>query len=136
MRARPRGSSNVRSLAFLLALAATTSAQAGTLSGQPQVIDGDTLEISGQRVRLFGIDAPELSQTCNRSGQAWECGKAAREHLAGMISTAQVTCSGAEKDTYGRLVAVCQVSGVDLNGGDGRGGLGYCVPPIQRPLPS
>jgi endonuclease YncB( thermonuclease family) len=89
--------------------------QAATVSGPPLVIDGDTLEIAGQRVRLFGIDAPELSQTWSRSGQAWECGKAAREHLAGMISTAEVTCSGAEKDTYGRLVAVCQVSGVDLN---------------------
>ena len=45
------------------------------ITGQPRVIDGDTLEVAGQRIRLHGIDAPESRQLCRRDGELWLCGK-------------------------------------------------------------
>ena len=53
---------------------AQPEASAGVLSGRADVIDGDTLDVAGTRIRLFGIDAPEVSQTCGRGdGSAWSC---------------------------------------------------------------
>jgi endonuclease YncB( thermonuclease family) len=88
---------------------------ATTVSGRAKVIDGDTLEIADKRVRLFGIDAPEATQTCDRQGQKWACGQASAERLHGLIGESAVTCDGNEIDQYGRLVAVCILAGVNLN---------------------
>ena len=88
---------------------------AATVVGTPSVIDGDTLEVAGSRVRLFGIDAPEAVQKCVRNGQEWACGQASADHLSALIGGAAIQCIGSEVDTYGRLLAVCYVVGVDLN---------------------
>jgi endonuclease YncB( thermonuclease family) len=101
-------------MCLAVALVATPVA-AETLAGRPTVIDGNTFEIASKRVRLFGIDAPEASQTCNRDGQRWACGHAAAEQLRGLIGDAALACSGAELDVYGRLIAVCSLGGADLN---------------------
>jgi endonuclease YncB( thermonuclease family) len=80
-----------------------------------RVIDGDTIDISGQRIRLHGIDTPEAKQTCQRDGVAWLCGAAATKALRNLIGGAQVTCVQRDKDRYGRIVAVCHAKGVNLN---------------------
>ncbi len=100
--------------AVALTLAASPAA-ATTVFGQAKVVDGDTLEIAGKRIRLFGIDAPEATQTCDRQGEKWACGQASAERLHTLIGESTVTCSGDEIDQYGRLVAVCTLVGVDLN---------------------
>lgn len=77
-------------------------------SAAVRVIDGDTLHTGNERIRLAGIDAPELPQTC-RDGQAreWSCGQAAKERLAALVSQGGVTCSPRGQDRYGRTLAVC-----------------------------
>jgi len=90
-------------------------AAATSVSGQATVIDGDTVVVAGQRVRLFGIDAPEATQTCDRAGERWACGRAAANRLRGLVGGDELTCNGNEHDRYGRLVAVCTLAGTDLN---------------------
>lgn len=92
-----------------------TPAAATTISGPAKVVDGDTLEIAAKRIRLFGIDAPEATQTCDRQGEKWACGQASAARLHALIGESAVTCNGSELDQYGRLVAVCTLAGVDLN---------------------
>ncbi|WP_417807367.1 thermonuclease family protein [Thioclava sp.] len=90
-------------------------AVASTVSGVPRVVDGDTLVVENTRVRLFGIDAPESKQTCQRaSGGAWSCGVAATQSLRELAKQG-VRCSGDEEDRYGRLIAVCHAGGRDVN---------------------
>ena len=104
-----------RQLAWALLFFAST-ASAATISGPAEVIDGDTLEIDGERIRLFGIDAPETAQLCYKGAEAWACGQASADELRGMIGTSELTCTVNEVDQYGRLVAVCIIAGMDLNG--------------------
>src|SRR5271166_578426 len=76
--------------------------------GVTSVVDGDTIEIHGQRIRLFGIDAPESSQLCVRpTGERWRCGQEASFALADRIGGATVSCQPRDLDRYGRVVAVC-----------------------------
>lgn len=84
-------------------------------SGRVKVVDGDTLVLAGRRIRLVGIDAPELRQICQRDNQPWPCGKGARDHLATLIGDAKTACDAGGSDRYGRLLAVCSADGRDLN---------------------
>lgn len=79
--------------------------------GRATIIDGDTLEIRGQRIRLWGIDAPESRQTCTRAGETYRCGQAAANALAGMIDQKTVTCAPRGRpDRYRRIVAWCTIT--------------------------
>jgi endonuclease YncB( thermonuclease family) len=86
------------------------------LMGTASVIDGDTLEIHGQRIRLYGIDAPESDQLCKENGQRYRCGQKAALALSGFIGRRTVSCRQRDTDHYGRAVALCSVAGQDLGG--------------------
>jgi endonuclease YncB( thermonuclease family) len=90
------------------------------VSGKARIVDGDTIDVGGQRVRLEGIDAPELSQTCPGRYVGgflgpWKCGQSAAAALADLIGTLPVTCKGHGFDGYGRLVASCSCNGHEVS---------------------
>ena len=110
----------LRTLAVLVAL--LPSVALADTTGQASVIDVDTIEIHGQRIRLHGIDTPESGQICDIGGKRWRCGKDAANVLAGLIGRWRVTCRERGRDRCGRVVAVCRVQGEDLGAwlvGDG-----------------
>lgn len=90
-------------------------ALAADVSGRATVIDGDTLEIRGVRVRLWGIDAPESKQVCQRDGKPWLCGGAAANALAEWISARTVHCADKGNDRYGRMIGLCRVGDADIS---------------------
>lgn len=105
----------MRTLLPLLAVGFPMAVAAQSVSGPASVIDGDSLTVSGVEVRLFGVDAPEGKQTCERDGQAWPCGKAAAQQLRDLVAARQVNCRGQGRDTYGRVLAVCSAGYDELN---------------------
>ena len=71
-------------VALVLGLGAASPGAAATLTGQAEVIDGDTLSLGGVVVRINGIDAAELGQKCSLpSGGKWDCAVAAADRMAG-----------------------------------------------------
>jgi len=77
------------------------------LMGPATVIDADTLEIRGKRVRLHGVDAPETKQNCYIQKQEWPCGRHATLELANWLRDGTVFCRRRAPDSYGRMVATC-----------------------------
>lgn len=85
------------------------------LDGRARVIDGDTLQINGQRVRLLGLDAPEVGQLCTKmTGEVFDCGAKSAYELETFIGKRGLNCRGKKYDSYGRLLASCTVEGQDL----------------------
>jgi endonuclease YncB( thermonuclease family) len=85
-----------------------------TISGRAKTIDGDSLELAGERIRLFGIDAPEARQQCrNAQGQDYPCGREAARALAA-LANGQLSCTLMRQDQYERGVATCTANGRDL----------------------
>jgi endonuclease YncB( thermonuclease family) len=86
-----------------------------TAAAQPaRVIDGDTIDLAGERIRLWGIDAPEGSQVCQRDGHPWQCGDDAAAALEALLDGEQVTCTEVDRDRYERTVATCTVGDQDI----------------------
>lgn len=86
-----------------------------TAEGAARIADGDSLEIDGQRIRLAGIDAPELDQSCRRGDQAYDCGREARKVLVDLAGQVDLACEGNRYDRYDRLLAQCSAGGRNLN---------------------
>lgn len=97
-------------------IARTPGNHGSLLSGRAVVIDGDTVEIGGERIRLEGIDAPEADQTCNGGWfGTWKCGRAATEQLRWLTGGRRVDCESAGRDKYGRVLGWCSADGRDIN---------------------
>ena len=98
---------------FLTFLASPASAE--TIAGRATVIDGDTLEIHGQRIRILDIDAPESRQNCTaQDGTKWRCGQVAANTLADWLSSHAVSCDTTKLDKYGRHLARCSLGAADV----------------------
>ena len=84
-------------------------------SGPAHVLDGDTMDLRGKRIRLHGIDAPEADQTClDANRQRYRCGAVATRALAALISRNPVRCVTRDTDRHARSIAQCFVDGTDI----------------------
>jgi endonuclease YncB( thermonuclease family) len=91
---------------FVAVMAAPLHAQ--IMSGPATIIDGDTIDMTGTRIRLLGIDAPEAKQACTRNGVEWACGAEATATLTEIIGNQSLTCTAQGFDVDGRTLATCQ----------------------------
>lgn len=94
----------------VIALSQVATAQSDKIVGVASVIDGDTIEINGIRIRPQGYDTPEQGKRC---GQINVYQKAALS-LADLVGRKTVTCDDTGERNNGRVVAICSVSGVDI----------------------
>jgi len=94
----------------VLSVAAFAVADEAPIAGRASVIDGDTIEIHGTRIRLNGIDAPEAGQLCHDSGgRSYRCGRVAAEALDAFLAAARPTrCTFVTRDRWGRYVGDCR----------------------------
>jgi endonuclease YncB( thermonuclease family) len=117
----------------LMLLVASGSANSADMVGQASIIDGDTLEIHGSRIRLWGIDAPESSQLCRGDDSLqYQCGAKAANDLDAFIARRLLNCLPISLDRYGRTVATCSVGGTDLGDWLVRNGLALDWPQYSK----
>jgi endonuclease YncB( thermonuclease family) len=105
----------MRLVILLLTLLAAPLPGLADPAGTLRVIDGDTFDVAGVTVRLFGVDAPERDQTCTTAGgDPWPCGAWASDQVRALYDGAAVTCDTVDTDHYGRTVARCFADGADI----------------------
>ena len=103
-------------LASLIAFASAQAASSERHQGHARLIDGDTIVIDDQAIRLNGIDTPESAQRClDEHNKEYRCGKSASDALNRLIRGRPVLCIGSERDDYGRLIAECSAGETSLN---------------------
>lgn len=100
----------------LVAVLLVAPAPEDLIVGRASVVDGDTVEIHGQRIRLLGMDALESRQTCadKNTRQVFRCGASAAWTLSEAIGEGVVSCEPAGRDRYQRVLARCTVGARDL----------------------
>ncbi|AIJ58767.1 thermonuclease family protein [Brucella abortus] len=84
-------------------------------SGRPYIIDGDTVVLGKTHIRLKGIDAPEIGQSCEGAHGTYDCGGEARNKLRARIGRASIRCESSGRDRYDRFLARCFLGETDLN---------------------
>lgn len=85
------------------------------IHGQTQLSDGDSLHVNRQKVRLIGIDAPELHQSCQKDGNSYPCGEMSKQHLETLINGNEISCTYTGIDKFDRLLGRCRAGQIDLN---------------------
>lgn len=120
----------MRAFVFAIALLAATAAHANgpIIAGPAQVVDGDTLRVQGQSIRLEGVDAFEKAQSCG----AIACGREAAAYTRSLVADAIVVCARQDVDRYGRWVARCTIGARDLSREIVRAGWGLAYVKYSR----
>ena len=115
----------IRIIITLLVLLSNSIAE--EISGIPKVVDGDTVHIDNYKLRLEGIDAPEMRQQCKKESfkisfligftfyKDYSCGRVSKEKLINKINTSEIKCISSSKDRYKRYIATCFKGKINLN---------------------
>ena len=85
------------------------------LAGFPKIIDGDTIHINSYKIRLEGIDAPEMKQKCMKDQKEYFCGKISKNRLQEKAGDIVIQCISSGKDRYKRYLATCFIGKINLN---------------------
>lgn len=104
-------------VAAMLFLAVTSTVEAQEVAGRATVVDGDTIEIRGQRIRFDGVDAPEARQRCeDANGKAYRCGKVSADALDAFLAKSRPTTCQINGKSWDRLVGTCRrADGADVS---------------------
>ena len=112
------------SIFFILSYNDVRSEEIKKIFGNVQIIDGDTIKINSQKIRLFGIDAPEFKQMCKKTyltiifftfTKDYPCGKISTEKLKKKINNKVITCKILDIDRYKRYIGECYKRNLNLN---------------------
>ncbi len=115
----------MRTLIIFLVL--TSSVLSEEIFGFPNIIDGDTIRIENYKIRLEGIDAPEMKQKCKKEKfkislivgftfyEDYNCGAVSKENLVEKISSSKIKCISTSQDRYKRYLATCFRDKINLN---------------------
>ena len=100
---------------FFILICFSTVSSGKTIFGKAKVIDGDTIHIYKNKIRLHAIDAPETNQTCNKNNRVWNCGIESTKFLKKLIGKNKIECITTGKDQYNRFIGICYKNNLDLN---------------------
>ncbi len=121
-------------LALALAAGPLAPSALAQVTGPPRVIDGDTIEVAGRVIRLYGIDAPELGQVCRIGERAYDCGKIARTALLDLTAGITLRCKLASpnpEDGLNGRIGHCRADGYDLSEGMAYTGWALALRPVS-----
>ena len=100
---------------FFLILYSSVSFSEKIIEGRAKIIDGDTIHINKNKIRLHGIDAPEIKQTCKIKDKIWNCGIESSLALKKLILNNNISCVVSDIDKYKRYIAECFVNNQNIN---------------------
>ena len=84
-------------------------------TGISRVVSGDTLTLNNRVIKLFGVAAPDISQTCaDASGRGYKCGQQAIAWLSSWLADNEIKCHVLGQDDRGVLTAVCMLGPYDI----------------------
>ena len=111
-------------LIFFIIFFLKTNTHSEEITGFAKVIDGDTIRINGNKIRLYGIDAPEKNQICSKPwlslnvitfNKDYECGLKTTSLLKKFVKNEIIVCKKKSMDRYNRVVAICFKKRRDIN---------------------
>ncbi len=114
----------VRYIIIILSLFFSQKIYSSEIFGYPKVVDGDTIYIKNYKIRLEGIDAPEMQQTCRKPflqiaffnfQKDYYCGKISKQKLSKKIGKQKIKCILNGKDRYKRFLAKCFKGKTNIN---------------------
>jgi len=112
---------------IIIFLMFSTNILAQEIIGIPKIVDGDTVYINNYKIRLEGIDAPEMKQKCKKEKlkissiigytlyEDYYCGKHSKDNLAAKVKGSKIKCISFTKDRYKRYLAKCFKDKINLN---------------------